>query len=188
MVIAVTNFKPAIEYGYSPPLTVEAEFECIPAEGEAGGILLRERKSPKPYPKFQDEEGPEEWSRQFDTSSWGLFLACDGDALAGGAAVATPTDGMFVATGGSDIAVLWDIRVQKAYRRQSVGTHLLHHCVSWARRRGFSILGIETQNVNVPACRFYEKHGCQLVEIKKNGYSGHPEVAHETMLIWHLKL
>jgi len=191
MTIEITEIEQDAFPSYSsisPEYMVKSEFECISGDGGLSGILLRERKLPQPYPKYQDDGGPEEWSRQFDVSIWGIFLASDGDTLAGAAAVATPSNGMFVTARGSDIAVLWDIRVQKAYRRQSVGTQLFCRCVSWARQHGFSILGIETQNVNVPACRFYAKHGCDLAEIRKTGYSGHPKVAHEAMLIWHLKL
>jgi len=95
---------------------------------------------------------------------------------------------MFVAKGSSDIAVLWDIRVQQSHRRHSVGAQLFHRGVSWAKQHGFRTLGIETQNVNVPACRFYAKQGCELAEIRRTGCSGCQEVAHEAMLIWHLKL
>ena len=47
---------------------------------------------------------------------------------------------------------------------------------------------IETQNVNVPACRFYAQQGCHLGAILRYGYAGCPEVAHEAMLLWYLDL
>jgi hypothetical protein len=60
--------------------------------------------------------------------------------------------------------------------------------VDWSRERKCTHLKIETQNVNVPACRFYAKQGCRLGAIDRYGYAGHPQVGHETMLIWYLDL
>ena len=34
----------------------------------------------------------------------------------------------------------------------------------------------------------YAATGCELVDIRRFGYAGCPEVAHEAMLIWHLAL
>jgi hypothetical protein len=47
---------------------------------------------------------------------------------------------------------------------------------------------IETQNINVPACRFYQRMGAQLGEIHRFGYAEVPSVAHEVMLNWYLEL
>jgi len=46
-------------------------------------------------------------------------------------------------------------------------------------------LKVETQNINVPACRFYEKQGCHLSSINRNAYKAFPE---EVELIWSLAL
>ena len=48
-------------------------------------------------------------------------------------------------------------------------------------------LKIETQNINVPGCRFYASQGCRLGEINQFGYAD-PRVSHETMLVWYLDL
>ena len=47
---------------------------------------------------------------------------------------------------------------------------------------------IETQNVNVPACRFYQRLGCRLGEIHRYGYAAVRAVAGEVMLNWYLDL
>lgn len=47
---------------------------------------------------------------------------------------------------------------------------------------------VETQNVNVPACRFYQRMGCQLGEIRLYSYAAVPAVAHEVMLNWYYNL
>jgi hypothetical protein len=44
---------------------------------------------------------------------------------------------------------------------------------------------VETQNINVPACRFYAAQGCELRGIHPNTY---PELPHEVQLLWYLDL
>jgi GNAT superfamily N-acetyltransferase len=51
----------------------------------------------------------------------------------------------------------------------------------WARARGCRRLKIETQNVNVAACRFYQKMGCTLGAIDRFAYPGQPA---EVRLLW----
>ncbi len=43
------------------------------------------------------------------------------------------------------------------------------------------MLKIETQNVNVRACRFYAAMGCTLVAFDERAYRNHPQ---EAQLIW----
>ena len=65
---------------------------------------------------------------------------------------------------------------------------LFRHAADWTRCKGFRLLKIETQNINLPACRFYLKQGCRLGEINRYAYATDPEVAHEVMLVWYLDL
>ena len=87
-----------------------------------------------------------------------------------------------------DLTVLWDIRVREDVRGRGIGTQLFASAAAWARDRGYRQLGIETQNVNVPACRFYARQGCRLGAIHRFGYAGRPDVAHEAMLLWYFDL
>lgn len=156
-----------------------------------GGIRLYEEKVHTPYLKDYDsyaEGGPEQWPKQFDISNWGILLAWVGETCVGGAAIAYNTAGVYMLEGSRDLAVLWDIRVQPDYRRCGVGTALFQHTADWARRRGCKRLKIETQNVNVPTCRFYVRQGCELGIFHRYGYAGHPQVEHEVMLVWYLSL
>ncbi len=84
--------------------------------------------------------------------------------------------------------MLCDIRVRPERRREGIGARLFAHAVAWSRDQGFARLRIETQNVNVPACRFYARMGCELGVIHRHGYAGHRAVAHEAMLLWYLDL
>jgi GNAT superfamily N-acetyltransferase len=155
------------------------------------GFRLREVGVQVPYIKDCDaspEGGPEHWSERFDTSRWAFFLASEGGRAVGGATVAVDTPGLFMLAGRQDLAVLWDIRVLPELRRAGIGAELFRHAAGWSAGRACTNLKIETQNVNVPACRFYAKLGCRLGEIDRYAYAGDPSVAHEVMLVWYLDL
>src|SRR3546814_16041104 len=64
--------------------------------------------------------------------------------------------------GRHDLAVLWDLRVVRSSRRSGAGSALFDAAAAWARERGCRALEIETQQVNVSACRFYQRMGCSL--------------------------
>ena len=157
-----------------------------------GGLALKEQRV-SPYLKDYDtqtdgDDHPTGWSRQFDLSHWGFFLAMDEERAAGGAAVVLNSPEVHMLENRSDLAVLWDIRVQPEYRGHGVGRKLFQQAVQWAKEQGCTQLKIETQNVNIPACRFYARQGCHLGAILRYGYAGTPEVAHEAMLLWYLDL
>jgi len=57
------------------------------------------------------------------------------------------------------------------YRRQGIGQQLWQKAVSFARQNEARAIMVETQNTNVPACRFYEKVGCQLVGFNEAFYN-----------------
>ncbi len=132
--------------------------------------------------------GPQSWPGHFDITNWGLFIALIGERPVGAAAVSWNTSGVNMLEGRTDIAVLWDIRVHPDSKGQSIGASLFKHAAGWTHSKGCKLLKIETQNVNVPACRFYVKQGCHLGQINRYGYWGHPQVGHEVMLIWYLDL
>lgn len=90
--------------------------------------------------------------------------------------------------GRSDLGVLWDIRVHPDSRHCGIGTRLFEYAAARLRERGGVLMKVETQNVNVPACRFYAKQGCLLGEVNRYGYAGHQKISHEIMLVWYLDL
>jgi GNAT superfamily N-acetyltransferase len=159
-----------------------------------GGLALVEEKVALPYVKDYDgygdggDSGPLQWPQQFDVRNWGFFLALDGDQPVGGAAVAMDAPDVNMLERRKDLAVLWDIRVHPDMRGRGIGSKLFWHAVDWARQKGCKQFKIETQNINVPACRFYAKQGCELGAIHRYGYAGCPDVAHEAMLLWYLEL
>jgi GNAT superfamily N-acetyltransferase len=160
-------------------------------DGDIVGLRFCEQPVTIPYTKNYDiyaDGGPLNWPQRFDISQWGLWIARDGGQTVGGAAVAWKTPGIEMLDGRIDLAVLWDIRVRETSRRQGVGTALFRVATDWAKSRGCSLLKIETQNVNVGACRFYSKLGCVLGRIDRLAYRQCADVASEDMLVWHLDL
>lgn len=166
---------------------------CVEAINQGlGGFSVVEQKV-KPYTKDYDSQSDNEgrpirWTEKFDISRWGFFLAVDGPLVVGGAAVAIDTPKVNMLENRKDLAVLWDIRVHPSRRRSGVGSKLFRYAADWARRKGCRQLKIETQNVNVPACRFYAKQGCELGAIHRYRYVSSSEVAHEAMFLWYLEL
>jgi GNAT superfamily N-acetyltransferase len=154
-----------------------------------GGLHLVEEPVEPPWCKDYDalpEGGPVRWAERWDLRSWGLLIATDEERPVGGAIVAWNTDGVNLLEGRADLAVLWDIRVCSERRGQGIGTQLFGAAAEWARSRGCRELKVETQDINVPACRFYARQGCVLRGIDTRAYR--PVLLDEAMLLWHLGL
>jgi GNAT superfamily N-acetyltransferase len=170
---------------------VNSVLEIQLVDSGLGGIVLSEFKIDTPYTKdydAYDDSGPETWPAEFDVRNWGFFLALEDSRVVGAAAVAFDTPGVNMLCGRRDLAVLWDIRVRPERRGNGVGKMLFDYAAGWSRERGCIQLRAETQDVNVPACRFYARCGCRLGHIDRHGYFGHPEVGREAKLIWYLDL
>jgi GNAT superfamily N-acetyltransferase len=185
------NAESLTEYSTIPiGFEVRSKLTVTLLDDGLGGMLLREDAVIPPYVKDYDEggkEGPMRWLERFGTASWVLFIACESGMPVGGATVAYHTPGVNMLRDRKDMAVLWDIRVHPDRRRAGIGTALFREAARWAREKGCRYLKVETQNINVPACRFYVREGCRLGEIDRFAYS-EPHLAHETMLIWYLDL
>jgi GNAT superfamily N-acetyltransferase len=177
------------EYAGIPiKLEVKQRLEVELVEGGLGGMRLHQVELEKPYVKDYDSYGdvPTDWPKKFDVSNWGFFLAMVGERLAGGAVVAFNTNEVIMLEDRQDLAVLWDLRMEPAFR--GVGIPLFKYAAEWSRKRGCRQMKVETQNINVGACRFYQRMGCSLGEIRRFGYAGVPAVAEEVMLNWYLDL
>ena len=147
-------------------------------------FTLTTRRVPIPYIKDYDAiggEGPRQWARRLDLSRWAFFAAFIGDERIGGAAVARGTAGLDLLEGRDDLAALWDLRVAPSRRRCGAGGALFAAAVSWAAAAGCRQIKIETQNVNVAACRFYARNGCILRAVNRGIYPAFPE---EIQMLW----
>lgn len=163
---------------------VERMLDVSLVDGGLGGIVFSEVALEEPWLKDYDDtnsEGPATWAERFDVTNWGLIAARYGERLVGGAVIAFDTPDVYMLQGRSDLAVLWDIRVHPEARSAGTGTRLFQSAERWARRRGCLTLKAETQSINVPACRFYQRMGCTLGGIDRFAY---PELPNEVQLIW----
>jgi GNAT superfamily N-acetyltransferase len=152
------------------------------------GMKFKEKKFVRPYTKNYDTEGePFSWLK-FNTSSWVTLLATEDKAVIGGLTLASKTPELRMLNGRDDLADVWDIRVQPELKRKGIGTGLFTRAIEWSRNKGFRQLCVETQNLNVRACRFYLKQGCRLGAINRFAYYPHPQVKNEVQLIWFLDL
>lgn len=130
-------------------------------------------------------ERPSSLPGRFDVAGWRAFAAFEGSRRVGGIIVGhdSPTFGML--RGDPATAVIVDLRVDARFRGQGVGAALLSAGVVWATSRDFSELIVETQDVNVAACRFYSSNGFRIVSVEPRGYGA--EIL-EAKLIWRLPI
>ena len=172
------------------PIAFQVTSKLMPKLIQNGleGIHLVQEPAPEPYVKDYDREkgeGPTRWLKRWDISNWGVLSVFETDTRIGGAVIAWRTPELGMLEDRDDLAVLWDIRIHPDYRGKQIGTLLFKSVVKWARSRRCRDLKIETQNINVPACRFYAQQGCRLQSITIGAYAELPE---EIELIWHLEL
>ena len=152
----------------------------------AGDSLILEEETVDPFFKDYDiDDHPLSWPLRFDTSNWVVFAAFDGDRRIGGAVAAWKTPELGLLGSREDLVSLWDLRVDPAHRHSGVGYRLFEAVVIWARERQCVELVIETQDINVPACRFYVRQGCELRFANKDAY---PPEMNEIQLLWYRKL
>jgi len=174
------------------PMTALAEYARIPIAFEVHRLLEVqesglgvERTLAVPWVKDFDaiaRGGPAQWASRFDLSNWGLIAARSGGRRVGGAVIAFNTPGITMLDNRSDLAVLWDIRVAPEVRGEGIGSALFRAVEAWATARRCRQLKVETQNINVAACRFYQRQGCVLGGIRRFAY---PEFPDEIQLIWY---
>lgn len=175
----------------SVPIVCEVRSKMVVEDiGSGSGGELAERAVENPYIKDYDSYvgGPCEWAKRFDLSRWGLWVARQGADVVGGAAVAWNDPAVEIAENQRETAVLWDIRVRPTNRRRGIGRALFCEAANWARANRCGCLQIETQDVNVAACKFYMGMGCTLARIDRLAYRGCAAVAGEIMLIFNLPL
>lgn len=167
---------------------VNSRLVVQPVQNGLGGLLLHEEPVTPAYLKDYDAiagECPIHWRDHFDLSHWTVLSAFAADRQVGGAVIAWNTPSVDMLEGRGDLAVLWDVRVHPEYRGHGVGHRLFTAATDWARTRGCRTLKIETQNINVPACRFYARQGCELRTIRSDAYADLPE---EVQLLWYKSL
>jgi len=126
-------------------------------------------------------EGPRSYASWFDISNWGILAAFEGSRILGGVMLAFRCPEFDLLDGRDDLVHIVDIRVVPESRSTGIGRRLWEAAEAWSRARGATTLRVETQDINVPACRFYQAMGCALVSCSSEAYG--PEID-ELQLIW----
>lgn len=166
--------------------TVREVADVVEAPSGRGAFRLQPRVIDQPYIKdYDDDGGAEAWAARFDLSHWRFFAARVAGERVGGAVVVFRAPDVDMLRGRRDLALLWDIRVASAMRGRGVGAALTGAVEAWSAAHGAEWLEVETQNVNVPACRFYERMGFVLREVHPGAYPNLPE---EVQLIWYKRV
>jgi len=167
---------------------VRTIFLVMLSERGLNGFRLDEETLEKPFIKDYDAieaERPSRWNERFNIENWGIFAAFDGAKRIGGAAAAWNTPEVSMLENRSDLACLWDLRVAPEYRGRGVGEQLFENAVDWAQQRNCRLFKVETQNINVPACRFYAAQGCHLGGFNLHAY---PPEMNEVQLLWYRRI
>jgi len=173
------------KYGQIPiSFEVRSVFDVQLVDGGLQGFRLSERKIDPPWVKDYDafkDQGPTRWAKRWDISNWAIISAFQESRHIGGCVIAYDTPGVDKLEGRQDIAALWDLRVEPHFRREGIGGRLVEAAIVWARKHKCRLLKVETQNINVPACRLYTKHGFVLGAVNRYAYRELPD---EVELIW----
>ena len=87
-----------------------------------------------------------------------------------------------------DTAVIWNILVDRAFRRQGLGRELMNRAIAWAREQGLRGIVLEAQTNNLAACRFYQAMGFKLCGLDDHFYSNDDMGAKEVAIFWWYEL
>jgi ribosomal protein S18 acetylase RimI-like enzyme len=87
-----------------------------------------------------------------------------------------------------DTATVWNILVDRGYRRRGLGCELMNRAIEWARGHGLRGITLETQTNNLSACRFYQAMGFKLCGIDDHFYSNDDIGAKEVAIFWWYEL
>ncbi|EID56017.1 GNAT family N-acetyltransferase [Saccharomonospora xinjiangensis] len=118
----------------------------------------------------------EELAGYLDRQDGDLFVAMVRDARIGYVAVSEGWNGY---------AVVEDIAVDVAHRGTGAARALMDAAIEWAREAGLSGLRLETQSINVAACRFYRRYGFVLGGHDRFLYRALDPSTREVALYWY---
>ena len=79
-----------------------------------------------------------------------------------------------------------DIAVAREYQGMGLGRELINAVIQWAKKGGMQGLMLETQDVNLAACRFYHRCGFVLGAVDTMLYGNCPN-KDEKALFWYMQ-
>lgn len=97
-----------------------------------------------------------------------------------------PIGYLIVSQSWNNYAVIEDMAVDAPHRGSGVARLMMDAAVEWARGAALAGVRLETQSINVAACRFYERYGFLLGGHDRYLYRRlHPD-SREVALFWYL--
>lgn len=167
---------------------VRSEYRIKRIDNGLGGLLFEEILV-EPYVKdLSVYERAVDYEKEFDITNWRFYIAFDDEKPVGALTIAGKTEGLNMLSGRNDACVLWDIRVEDAYKHKGIGQKLLDKGIIGAKEDGYRQMIIECQNNNVPACNFYKKQGALLSKIDMYAYYLESDIKDEIQMIWYLNI
>ena len=133
-------------------------------------------ESVSPYEKTYDYENPD-YSKYIDSEDKTVYFAFENEKLTGQ---------IIVLKYWSRYAYINDIRIEKDYRGKGMGKALMKKAIDWARENKCIGVEVETQDVNVKACLFYEKLGFSIGGVNTCRYKAFEKEKNETSINWYL--
>lgn len=154
---------------------------------DPSGVRLEEIPVGDRFKDYDAEpyESPAQLAQRFDLQNWGLLSIWVDGARVGGSVLACRTPGVSMLEGRDDLALVWDLRIAPERRGAGLGRSLWQASEAWARQHDCKTIKVETQDVNVVACRFYESLGCTLRAIDPHAY---PASFDEVQFLWYKEL
>ncbi|MFC1947547.1 GNAT family N-acetyltransferase [Chloroflexota bacterium] len=130
------------------------------------------------YPAYlnTDEEDDIDYTTYIENPDKVVFLAYFGGILAGQ---------IILRRNWNIFAYIEDIRVSSDFRRRGIGVALIKSAEEGEKKGEMPSIMLETQDVDVSACRLYEKAGFILGGVDKKLYGATKKYAHETALFWY---
>lgn len=156
---------------FESAFTVDSE---IAVHARDGRISTDTRPVTPWVKRYSRDDDPHDLIARADRAGW---LAYAGDEVVGQ---------ILAGAHWNRYALVWDIAVHPDWRRRGVGSLLMRRAVTWARSAGLAGVMLETQNVNVPACRFYESLGFELCGFDASLYRGFDPDTREVALFFYL--
>ena len=154
------------------PFTVDSRLALKVEDGEISYEIV-----PLPPYEKQYSSEPLDYASYVKSPDRAVLLAYAGGELAGQ---------IRIFKNWNAFAYVPEIAVKAEFRRQGVGRALMQAAIEWAKGAGCPGLMLETQDINVAACRFYESCGFQLGGFDQLLYKGQDPDSQETALFWYL--
>jgi ribosomal protein S18 acetylase RimI-like enzyme len=151
---------------------------------QPGTSHIATRPLSAPYVKDYDAiplNDPVSWTARHTADRWIILVAYVQKQSVGGAVLVTDPQDVTRLGGRAPSALLWDVRVHPDWRRRGIGRVLLDAADDAARAAGCAGIHVETQDINVAACRLYAASGYTLQDIIPNAYA---DANGETKLMW----